>query len=434
MTKPTKIFNKNYFLLWQGQLVSLFGSQAYAIAMMFWIKHQTGSATLMGLIMMVAQIPGVVLGPISGVVVDRYSRWKIIVGCDLIRGVVTIALAALVYFCPDRHSLIIASLFTVGLIASSAAAFFNPATGAVTPDLVPIEKLAAANSMQAFSAQAANSIGLGVGGILFRIFGAPILFFIDGITFIFSAISEMFITIPQQFPEEKADVKSSFRRMIDDAKEGFHYIWQNKGLRDLIFIAALVTFFMVPGMVLMPFFVEGYLIATPDWFGFITAGLTVGNMIGFAIAAGVKVSGSVRGKMNLAAIILACVFMTLLGFIRVKELALINMFLTGIVQGFSGVNIMTILQLTTPPWIRGRVFGVMGSLNGALAPIAMGLTGAIADLLNQNVPLVLIAGGAISALLCIILVFRKELRKFMAFEPEPENEAEVNPVEVAESV
>ena len=94
MTKPTNLLNKNFVLLWQGQLVSLFGVQAYNIAMMFWIKHQTGSATLMGLVMMVSQIPGVVLGPVSGVFVDRYSRWKIIVGSDLIRGFVTISLAA----------------------------------------------------------------------------------------------------------------------------------------------------------------------------------------------------------------------------------------------------------------------------------------------------------------------------------------------------
>jgi len=104
MTRPTKLFNKNFVLLWQGQLVSLFGAHAYLIAMMFWIKHQTGSATLVGLVMMVSQIPGVVLGPISGVFVDRYSRWKIIVGSDLIRGLVTISLATLVFLRPDENN------------------------------------------------------------------------------------------------------------------------------------------------------------------------------------------------------------------------------------------------------------------------------------------------------------------------------------------
>jgi DHA3 family macrolide efflux protein-like MFS transporter len=266
MTRPTKLLNKNFVLLWQGQLVSLFGMQAYSIAMMFWIKHQTGSATLMGLVMMVSQIPGVLLGPISGVFVDRYSRWKIIVGSDLIRGLITMALAALVFFSPDGNNIIIVGLFTVGLISSTVAAFFNPAITAAIPELVPTEKLATANSMHAFSYQVSNFVGMGIGGVLFRIMGASMLFFIDGITYIFSAISEMFIKIPQNFPDEKADAKSNFSRMIDDIKEGFLFIWQNKGMRDLFFTATLLNFFLVPGMVLTPFFVEDYLMANSDWY------------------------------------------------------------------------------------------------------------------------------------------------------------------------
>ena len=297
MIRPTKLFNKNFVLLWQGQFVSLFGVQAYAIAMMFWIKHQTGSATLMGLVMMVSQIPGVVLGPISGVFVDRYSRWKIIVGCDLIRGIITIALAALVFLIPDEKNTIIVALFTVGLLSSIASAFFNPAITAAIPELVPPEQLMKANSMHAFSYQISNAVGQGIGGVLFRILGASMLFFIDGITYIFSAISEMFITIPQNFPDKKTNAKSAFSRIFDDIKEGFLFIWQNKGMRDLFFTATLLNFFLVPGMVLTPFFVEDYLMATSDWYGFIVGGLGLGNVIGFAIAASLKTSGSVRSKL-----------------------------------------------------------------------------------------------------------------------------------------
>ena len=433
MTKPTKLFNKNFFLLWQGQLVSLLGNQAYAIAMMYWIMQTTGSATLMGLVMMVAQIPGVVLSPISGAFVDRYSRWKIIVGSDILRGIVTTALATLVFFSPEQHTIIIVGLFATGLICSSAGTFFNPAVMASIPDLVPNEKLMTANSMQAFSGQITNTIGMGIGGVLFRIFGAPLLFFINGISFIFSAISELFIKIPQRFHDEKTDVKNTFRSLIDDIKEGFLFIWQNKGMRELFFVGALVNFFMIPGFVLLPFFVDDYLMATPDWYGFIMAGFSIGSVVGYAIAGGIKVSGPVRSKICIAAIILSTIFLTLLGFIRAKELAVINIFLEGTMVGFFTVNIMTILQLTTPDMIRGRVFAALTSINGALAPIAMGLTGVIADLLNQNVPLVLISGGLISTFLCIILLFRRELRKFMEYEPDPEEAVEVNPTEVTES-
>jgi DHA3 family macrolide efflux protein-like MFS transporter len=420
MTRPTKLLNKNFFLLWQGQLVSLLGVQAYSIAMMFWIKHQTGSATLMGLVMMVSQIPGVLLGPISGIFVDRYSRWKIIVGSDLIRGFVTLTLATLVFLSPDEHRIIIVALFTVGLISSTIASFFNPAITASIPELVPSEKLATANSMHAFSYQASNTVGMGIGGVLFRIMGASTLFFIDGITYIFSAVSEMFIKIPQQFPDEKTDAKSSLNRLLDDIKEGFLFIWKNKGMRHLFFTFTLISFFLVPGMVLTPFFVEDYLMATSDWYGFITGGIGLGSIIGFVIAGGVKASGPVRSKMNITAIILFNLFLTLFGFIRAKELAVANMFMGGIMMGFFQVNVLTIVQQTTPDWIRGRVFAMLTTITGGLTPVGMGMTGVITDLLNQNVPLVLIAGGVLSFFSCVILVFSRTFREYMAYEPGPE--------------
>ena len=107
MTKPTKLFNRHFVLLWQGQFVSSMGSQAFSIAMMFWIKHATESATLMGLIMMVSQIPAVLLGPLGGSFADRHSRRSIIIWCDLLRGLLVLSLAAVMFLDPGATDLIL---------------------------------------------------------------------------------------------------------------------------------------------------------------------------------------------------------------------------------------------------------------------------------------------------------------------------------------
>ena len=96
------------------------------------------------------------------------------------------------------------------------------------------------------------------------------------------------------------------------------------------------------------------------------------------------------------------------------------MFMGGVMGGFFNVNLLTILQQTTPDWIRGRVFAVLTTISGGLTPVAMGMTGVITDLLNQNVPLVLIAGGALSFFSCVILTFSRAFREYMAYEPSPE--------------
>ena len=85
-----------------------------------------------------------------------------------------------------------------------------------------------------------------------------------------------------------------------------------------------------------------------------------------------------------------------------------------------------LIQQTTPDWIRGRVFAVLTTIAGALTPVAMGLTGVIADLLNQNIPLVLIGGGALSAVSCIILAFSRAFREYLAYEPGGEEKSVEN--------
>ena len=83
-----RLFNRDFVLLWQGQLVSRMGSQAMTIAMMFWTMEATGSATLMGAMMMVGTLPAVVLGPLAGTLADRVSRKWILVFCDAGSGLV----------------------------------------------------------------------------------------------------------------------------------------------------------------------------------------------------------------------------------------------------------------------------------------------------------------------------------------------------------
>jgi len=66
-----RLWNRNFSLLWQGQVVSSIGKQTFALAAMLWLKQLTDSGTLMGLVMTAALLPMVVLGPVAGVVVDR---------------------------------------------------------------------------------------------------------------------------------------------------------------------------------------------------------------------------------------------------------------------------------------------------------------------------------------------------------------------------
>jgi hypothetical protein len=82
---------------------------------------------------------------------------------------------------------------------------------------------------------------------------------------------------------------------------------------------------------------------------------------------------------------------------------------------------MTILQITTPSEIRGRVFGLLGTIAAGLMPVGMGLAGVVADMTGNNIPAIFMACGAIVSIVTIIIAMGREFREYLAFEPEDEN-------------
>ncbi len=415
-TKPTKLFNRNFVLLWQGQFVSQLGSQAFSIAMMFWIKHTTGSATLMGLLMMTASLPGAILGPIGGTIADQYSRRKIIIFSDLTNGVCVLALSALIVYFSTSTNLILVALFVVSLVLGIVGAFFMPSISAAIPDLVPKESVASANSLSQSTMQISMLIGQGIGGVLYRILGAPVLFLIDGLTYLFSAASESLIQIPQEIPEKSAGLKEKFGEFKAEMKEGFRYVWQRKGMRELFAASAFLNFFAMPFMVLFPFYVEDVLNQTVDWYGFLLAAAGFGSLLGYAVAGAIKISGKMRTALLITCLVLLSLGWGILGFITIPLLALFIVCFSGILGGIFNINVITILQLEAPAEIRGRVFGLLNTLAMGLAPLSMGLAGIVADLFDHNIPLIFLACGVIMAVLSLAVAINRNFRAFLASE------------------
>lgn len=414
--RPSKLFNHNYFLLWQGQTVSQLGNQAFSIALALWVKQTTGSASLMGIMLMVSSLPAVLLGPLGGAFADRYSRRRIIILSDFLGGLAVLILAGFMFFMPEATNVNIALLFFASILIVVLTTFFNPAITAAIPDLVPEERLTSANSLIQFSYQLSIFIGQGLGGTLFRLLGAPVLFLIDGLTYLFSAVSESFITIPQSIPEQSKDLRDTFREYGADIATGFRYVWHKSGLRELVFVSALLNFFMAPILLLLPFYVEDFLGATADWYGFLLASYGLGSMLGFLAAGAVPISGKIRGRLMLIFIVVEPLGYCLLGFAITPWVALLITLLGGILSGFVLVNITTLLQMTTPGDVRGRVFGLLGTISGALTPLAMGLAGVVADLTGQNIPLIYIACGVIAALLALAISTNQGFRHYLAYE------------------
>jgi len=178
----SKLWNLNFILLWQGQLVSNFGDSVYDIALGFWILAKTGSTGLMGILMATAVIPRVFLSPIAGTYVDRHNRKNILIITDVIRGIMIsiVGVAALMNFIQ------IWMVLLGGIVLGICGSFFNPAVQSSIPDLVPKDKLVKANSVFSLASTGTDIIGKTIGGFLFHVVGAPIMFLINGLSYIFT--------------------------------------------------------------------------------------------------------------------------------------------------------------------------------------------------------------------------------------------------------
>jgi DHA3 family macrolide efflux protein-like MFS transporter len=410
---PARLWNRNFFLLWQGAAVSQLGNQASSLAMTYWALEKTGSASTIGLLMAVAVLPGVLLAPFGGTFADRSNRVRILVVCDILSGLGVLGLAGAMLL-TDSNRAVLTMFFIVAVLGGLIRSFFSPAAAALMPDLVPRERLAAANSFSYFTAQVSSILGMAAGGILYKYFGAVRLFVFDGISFLLSGATEMFIQAPPHVQREKAQSwRQAAREFLGETREGVRYVWTRPGLRNFVGVATSINFFLMPIYVLFPFYVQDYLKQESDWYGFLMGANSAGAVAGFVLASTVKLQGEARTWMLIFNLIAGPLFMGLVGFVYVPAIALAFSFVAGAALGMFNINIMTLLQRSTPSELRGRVIGLLGTLGGAAMPLGMALGGFLGDLTDKNIPLVYGVCTALSVLSTLVLATRKECRVFL---------------------
>lgn len=412
---PDKLFNRNFFLLWQGQLVSLLGSRAFTLAAMYWLMETTNSASLMGLLMVSSALPAVLFGPIGGTLADRYPRRAIIIVTDLMNGLFILGLTALFYVGASPE-ILVPGLFATVVVTGCLQAFFQPAIRAAVPDLVPSDKVAAANSLTQFSAQASTIVGQGLGGILYRTLGVQVLFLVNAISYLFSAASEALITIPEVAKKKETSLKETLHNFLRETREGLDYVWNQKGMRLLLLVGSIVNFMITPVLVLLPFYVELFLGESAEWYGFLLAAISVGTIIGYVFAGTLKIDGDKRGRLLVASLFGTSALLGSLAFVQTALLALALMFLVGVLSGMLNIYVLTALQTSTETELRGRVMSVAITLAGGIAPLGMMAGGLLGDLTDKNIPLIYAACGSIAALITLAFSKNKDFRGFLAGE------------------
>ena len=182
--------NRNFRLLWFGQIVSQLGDWFNIVALYALLFELTGSATAVAVMMVVQLLPVALVGPVSGVVVDRFDRRRIMITADLVRG--TAVLGLLLVRSPD--SVWFAYVVTGVMVACSG--FFEPARSATVPSIVPREQLVAANAISTGTWSAMLAIGASLGGGVTVLLGRDAAFVLNSLSFFGSALFLFRMRVP----------------------------------------------------------------------------------------------------------------------------------------------------------------------------------------------------------------------------------------------
>ncbi len=414
----TKLFNKNFILLTQGQFVSEMGTQIGGIAIALYLKHQTGSASLTTLVMMFFSLTYALFTPFGGTFADRYSRKHILVFTDLIAGLVTLFIAVvLVLDLPLPY--VVVFLFAAQFVYGTAMGFFYPTINAMIPDIMSKKHLSKANSIKSGSYQLAYLMGQSVGAWLFNLFGAVAVFVINGATYLFSSASESFINLKHKpsVTKEKAEPinKKPLDQFFSEVKAGFSYLIHEKGTRNIIILLSVSYFFLGPFLGLLVFFVEDIMMVDAKWYGFILGAFGGGAAIGFVLVSTVPFSPKGRSLFILISFLIFSFCCGFFGLVKSPVLALVLYVLAGMVIGFIYIAFETAIQNIVPEELRGRVFGSLGITINGLLPVGIGLSGVVADIFNQNIPMIFAVCGACVFITTILLLPRKESLKLFQY-------------------
>ncbi len=411
-----RLWNRDFALLWQGQLISSLGKQAFALTALLWMKDATGSGSLVSLVMTAALLPAVILGPVSGVLVDIWNRKRIIAWTDLAGGLFILVAACLFFLVPGATGPLIAVVFAVSFLTGALDAFSQPSINASIPDIVPRERLEAANGLNMGGLQAAMFLSQGTAGFLYRVLGAPLLVLANAVTYLYAGATELLMRIPRVPARLDRDGLHPFHRFRLELGEGMRYLRGQRGLWTLILVYACLNFFISPILVLLPFFVEDYLRLNSDWYGFLMAAFGVGGLVGFLLAGAAPMRGKRREAAVSGSLVLQSV-VTLLALVWRAPAGQVAIFaLIGFFNGIMGVNVSTLIQVAPPQEFRGRVQALITTVMAGIMPLGMALGGFLFDLSGQNVPLVFGISGGLTLAVSVACLAIRDYRQFLSSE------------------
>ncbi len=366
------IRSQSYFPLWLGQLISNFGDTLHYIALVILVYKLTGQGVAVAVLVAANIIPVLMLGPVAGVVIDRFSRKGVLIGADLLR-----ALLALSLIWPQGvwHVYLVAA----GLAAGSV--FFNPTVQAVIPALTTEQQRLAANSVGWSTAQLVQIVASALVGGLIAYFGTSPAFALNAASFAVSALLIATLRIPPHVGQLGADTKEGLGAYVGAARAGLAFALRDRFVSRLLLVQALASFAVGATGALLVVLSEKFLRLPPAGFawliGAIGAGALLGPLIPNALARDYR-----DARWLFVPYVIRGIGDMLLATFAALPVALVLLFVYGLNTSTGMVVFSSTVQGAVPDAVRGRVFTLLDVTWSTMELASLAVGGLVVDRLG----------------------------------------------------
>jgi len=402
--------SRNYRLFFSGQSVSLIGTWMQKTAVSWIVYSLTHSSLMLGLSLLVSQLPSFLFSLVGGVVSDRYNRYRVLLGTQIASMIQAIALALLVLFVHYT----VWEIFTLSAVLGIINAFDVPARQALVYEMIDDKKdLPNALALNSSMVNLSRLIGPAIAGFVLEKLGDGTCFVLNALSFVAVIISLLMMRLPRFI--EKVHTKNP----IEELKEGFAYLKRTPSISYIILMLGLISLLVLPFSTLLPIYARDIFKGTASTFGILDSVIGLGALCGAIFLASLKPGTNLRKVLAINTLVfggglvlfshegtypLALAFAMIAGFGMMSQITVSN----------------TLLQTTADPEMRGRVISFYAMAFFGMQPFGGLIVGTVSKWIGA--PDTLLCEG-IFALLIGLFHFRylrKQKKQAAANPPAPQ--------------
>lgn len=398
-----KLFNRDFLLLLQGSAVSTVGDVMYSVAIGYWVYEKTGSSALMGIMASISLFVTMFLSPFCGSIVDKLNRKWLIVCIDVFQGVMMLAVGVLAYM----NSLSVPIVLVAALLAAFGSVFYSPAISTVMIDIIPREDMVRGQSLYSGATSLIDLVGTAFSGAMVAFFGVPLIVVINGISNLYSAFSEMLVSVPKTVGEGTA---VTLKGVMRDMWASLKTVLSDKCLKIFVPSGLIINLLAAgPLTLVLPLCREkGF---TVDMYGYLVAACSLASLVTVLILGAVKLKPRARFWVMSLGFVLSVPFM-ICAYLSSRFVTVMIFAFVALMLNCAGNTVFNAaLMLALPETNRSTILGfIRASSTGgtALSALIYGFLGEVAPLY-----IVFSIGSILSVVPMIYMCFSPATRRFV---------------------